>query len=86
MVGGFHVGVEQGWWPSPLPGCQVPRAVLGGSVEDMMRALSAAPSKPCDAPTYLVPGLPVSMAAMNLFYALGLSWLGLIFLRRGAST
>jgi disulfide bond formation protein DsbB len=86
VVGGFHVGVEQGWWPSPLPGCQVPRATLGGSVEDMLKALSAAPSKPCDAPTYLVPALPVSMAAMNLLYALGLSWLGLIFLRRGAST
>ena len=80
-VGGFHVGVEQGWWPSPLPGCQAPRATLGGSVDDMMRSLSAAPSKPCDAPTYLVPGLPVSMAAMNLLYALGLSGLGLILLR-----
>jgi hypothetical protein len=28
------------------------------------------PSKPCDAPTFLVPGLPLSMAAMNLLYAL----------------
>jgi disulfide bond formation protein DsbB len=84
-VAAFHVGVEQGWWPSPLPGCQAPRATLGGSVDDMMKALSAAPSKPCDAPTYLVPGLPVSMAAMNLLYALGLSGLGLIFLRRGAT-
>ncbi|MFC7474459.1 disulfide bond formation protein B [Dankookia sp. GCM10030260] len=83
-VGGFHVGVEQGWWPSPLPGCQAPRAGSGGSVEDMLRALSAAPSKPCDAPTYLVPGLPVSMAAMNVLYALGLSGLGLILWRRGA--
>ena len=84
LVGGFHVGVEQGWWPSPLPGCQAPRAGLGGSVEDMLRGLSAAPSKPCDAPTYLVPGLPVSMAAMNILYALGLSGLGLILWRRGA--
>jgi disulfide bond formation protein DsbB len=84
-VAAFHVGVEQGWWPSPLPGCQAPRATLGGSVDDMMKALSTAPSKPCDAPTYLVPGLPVSMAAMNLLYALGLSGLGLIFLRRGAT-
>lgn len=84
-VGAFHVGVEQGRWPSPLPGCQVPRATLGGSVDDMLRGLSAAPSKPCDAPTYLIPGLPVSMAAMNLIYALGLSGLGLILLRRGAT-
>ena len=83
-IAGFHAGVEQGWWPSPLPGCQAPRATLGGSVDDMMKSLSAAPSKPCDAPTYLIPGLPVSMAAMNLLYALGLSGLGLILWRRGA--
>jgi disulfide bond formation protein DsbB len=82
-IGGFHVGVEQGWWPSPLPGCQVPRATGGGSIDDMMRALAPAPSKPCDAPTYLVPGLPVSMAAMNLLYALGLAAAALIWMRRG---
>src|SRR3954469_6249728 len=85
-VAAFHVGVEQGWWPSPLPGCQAPRAAGGGSVDELMRSLAAAPSKPCDAPTYLVPGLPVSMAAMNLLYALGLSALVLIFLRKGART
>ena len=83
-IGAFHVGVEQGWWPSPLPGCQAPRAMGGGSVDDLMRSLAAAPSKPCDAPTYLIPGLPVSMAAMNLLYALGLSALALIWMRKGA--
>ena len=52
------------WWPSPLPGCQAPRSAGGATVDDLMRALAPAPSKPCDAPTYLVPGLPLSMAAM----------------------
>ncbi|WP_370288562.1 disulfide bond formation protein B [Siccirubricoccus soli] len=82
-IGAFHVGVEQGWWPSPLAGCQAPRAVPGASVEDMLRNLAPAPTKPCDAPTYLVPGLPVSMAAMNVLYALGLAAAALIWLRRG---
>ncbi|MBK1661723.1 disulfide bond formation protein B [Paracraurococcus ruber] len=82
-VAAFHVGVEQGWWPSPLAGCQVPRSA-GGSVEDMLRGLSARPSKPCDAPAYLIPGLPLSMAAMNLLYALGLSAGAAIWMRRGA--
>lgn len=82
-IGGFHVGVEQGWWPSPLPGCQAPRAAAGAGLEELFRALPAAPTKPCDAPTFLVPGLPVSMAAMNLLYALGLSALVLIWWRRG---
>jgi disulfide bond formation protein DsbB len=32
--------------------------------------MPARPSKPCDEPTFLIPGLPISMAAMNLLYAL----------------
>ncbi|WP_236033638.1 disulfide bond formation protein B [Belnapia mucosa] len=82
-IAGFHIGVEQGWWPSPLPGCQALQAGGGASVDDLLRSLAAAPSKPCDAPTYLVPGLPLSMAAMNLLYALGLSGLAAIWMRRG---
>ena len=35
--------------------------------------MPALPAKPCDSPTYLLPGLPVSMAAMNLALSLGLS-------------
>jgi hypothetical protein len=49
-----------------------------------MRSLAPAPTKPCDAPTYLIPGLPLSMAAMNLLYALGLGGIALIWMRRGA--
>ena len=82
-IAGFHVGVEQGWWPSPLAGCQAPRSTGGASVDDLMRSLAAAPSKPCDAPTYLIPGVPISMAGMNLLYALGLSALAAIWMRRG---
>ncbi|WP_043361651.1 disulfide bond formation protein B [Belnapia sp. F-4-1] len=82
-IAAFHVGVEQGWWPSPLAGCQMPRSAGGASVDDLMRSLAAAPSKPCDAPTYLIPGLPISMAGMNLLYALGLSALAAIWMRRG---
>ena len=50
----------------------------------MMRSLAAAPNKPCDAATYLIPGLPLSMAAMNLIYGLGLGALALLLARRGA--
>lgn len=83
-VGGFHVGVEQGWWPSPLPGCAAATATGGAlSIEEMMRGLAAAPSKPCDAPTFLIPGLPLSMAGMNLIYGLGLGALALALARRG---
>jgi hypothetical protein len=40
---------------------------------DRLSAMPARPSKPCDDPTFLIPGLPLSMAAMNLLYALALS-------------
>lgn len=83
VIGGLHVGVEQGWWPSPLPGCQAPRAGAGASVEELLRSLAPAPTKPCDAATLLIPGLPLSMAAMNLLYALGLGGTVLIWMARG---
>lgn len=62
-VGVVHVGVEAKLWPSPLPGC-VARLMPGG-------ALPARPAQPCDDPTYLISGLPVSMAAMSLIFSLG---------------
>lgn len=64
-----HVGVEQHAWPSPLPECAAP-AFRGGSIADMLKALPTRPAKPCDAPNYLIPGLPLSIAAMDLLYAL----------------
>ena len=86
-VAAFHLGVEAGWWPSPLAGCQAASRLpaAGGGIEDLLRSLPAAPTKPCDAPTYLVPGLPLSMAGMNLLYALGLGGFALIWGYRGAA-
>jgi disulfide bond formation protein DsbB len=68
-AGAVHVGVEQGWWPSPLPECAAPN-LGGGSIAQRLARMPAHPSKPCDDPTYLLPGIPVSMAAMNLLLAL----------------
>lgn len=83
-IGALHVGVEQGWWPSPLPGCAAAVAGPASSIDDMLRSMQALPSKPCDEPTYLIAGLPLSMAAMNLLYGLGLGVLALVLARRGA--
>ena len=66
-----HVGVEQGWWPSPLPECAAPQ-LGGGSIADRLARMPARPAKPCDEPAYLLPGVPVSMAAMNLVFSLAL--------------
>ncbi len=80
-LGFVHVGVEQGWWPSPLPECAAPAFHADGIAERLAR-MPAAPAKPCDEGTYLLPPLPLSMAAMNLLYALAVG-LGLaIFVAR----
>ncbi|MBR0654040.1 disulfide bond formation protein B [Plastoroseomonas arctica] len=84
-IGVLHAGVEFGWWPSPLPSCRAANAgVAGASVEDLLRNMARTPDKPCDEPTFLIPGLPVSMAAMNVLYALALAAFGATFLRKGA--
>lgn len=67
-VAALHVGVEFGWWPSPLPGCLVPQAT-GMSVDDLLRNLAPAPTKPCDEAAYFFDWLPLSVAQMNLIYA-----------------
>jgi disulfide bond formation protein DsbB len=69
VVAAAHVGVEFHWWPSPLPECAAPE-LGGGTIAERLARMPAFPSKPCDDPTFLVPGLPVSMAAMNLIFAL----------------
>ncbi len=67
-----HVGVEQGWWPSPLPECAAP-SLGGGSIAERLARMPATIGKPCDEPAFLLPGLPVSMAAMNLILAVALA-------------
>lgn len=79
-IAAVHVGVEQHWWPSPLPECAAPQ-LASGSVAQRLASMPARPSKPCDDPTFLIPGLPVSMAAMNLLYALAFSAVVAISLR-----
>jgi disulfide bond formation protein DsbB len=68
VFGAVHVGVEWHWWKSPLPECAAP-TFSGGSIAERLAHMPAAPSKPCDDPTYLIPGLSLSMAAMNLIFA-----------------
>lgn len=72
VLAAVHVGVERRWWPSPLPECAAP-VLGGGSIADRLARMPATPAKPCDEPALLIPGLPVSMAEMNLVLALALA-------------
>jgi disulfide bond formation protein DsbB len=69
---GVHVGVEFGFWPSPLPECAAPR--LGsGSIAERLRNMPERPAKPCDEGVYPIAALPISFAQANLLYALAFS-------------
>nr|WP_294514646.1 disulfide bond formation protein B [uncultured Rhodopila sp.] len=68
-IAAVHVGVELQWWPSPLPECAAPH-FSGGSIADRLAAMPSRPAKPCDEPTFLIPGVPLSIAALNMLFAL----------------
>ncbi len=72
-AGFLHVGVEQGWWESPLPECMAPR-LTGLTIAQRLAQMPTAPSMACEDATYLIPSIPVSMAAMNMWFALALSF------------
>ena len=76
-----HVGVEAKLWPSPLPECAAPH-FAGGSIAERLASMPERPAKPCDEPTFLVPGLPVSTAALNLLVSLVFSAAAATFLVR----
>lgn len=82
---GLHVGVEFGWWPSPLPECEAPH-FTAGSIAERLRSMPARPSKSCEDPVYPLDWLPISFAQLNLLYALGFSGGVAIFLIRNART
>ena len=83
-LGMVHIGVEQKWWPSPLPECAAPN-LSGLSIAERLARMPAHPSKPCDDPTFLIPSLPLSMAAMNALFALALAACLSIFAVRNRS-
>ena len=68
-IAAVHVGVERHWWPSPLPECAAPH-ISGATIAERLASMPARPAKPCDDPTYLIPAIPISIAAMNLLFAL----------------
>jgi disulfide bond formation protein DsbB len=73
-LGLLHTGVEFHWWNSPLPECN---GILTPGAP-----LPLVPSKPCDDPTFLIPSLPISMAAMNFIYATAFAFLLLTYVSR----
>ena len=69
-IGGFHLGVEQGWWPG-LEGCSG-AGITGLSMESLLDPTAAAPGVVrCDQIAWSFLG--ISMAGWNMIASLGLS-------------
>jgi disulfide bond formation protein DsbB len=73
-IAGLHVGVEFNWWPSPLPECN--GALTPGA------ALPMIPATPCDRSVYVIHGLPISMAQMDLIAATSFAGALLVYATR----
>ena len=78
----IHVGVEQHLWQNPIGECAAPH--LGGSLTDRLLQLSSRPPQPCDRASYLIPFVPLSMAAMNVLYAGGMAAVLAFYLLRNS--
>lgn len=77
-VASFHAGVEQGWWQG-FTACTA--AAFGAlTVDDMMKAIEAAPVIRCDAIPWSWAGL--SMAAWNAVLSLALLIAAALLYRR----
>lgn len=70
----LHVGVEHGWWPSPLPECN--GILTPGS------GLPAVPAVPCDRPVFLLKALPISFATLDAIYEVVFALAVLIYVVR----
>ena len=78
-IGGFHAGVEQGWWQG-LASCSG-NSIAGISMDDLLNpATDVAPPVRCDQIAWSMAGL--SMAAWNMLLSLGLAALWLVTARK----
>ncbi|MEI7711143.1 MAG: disulfide bond formation protein B [Rhodospirillales bacterium] len=80
VLAAVHTGVEFHWWPSPFPACAAPK-FAGATIAERLKSMPLMPAKPCDEPTYLIPFVPVSMAAMNFLFSLAFAGLVSLALR-----
>ena len=77
MIGGFHAGVEYGWWDG-VTACTGPAAGSGGNALDV---IMNAPLIRCDMAPWTLAG--VSLAGMNfLFSTFGGLWILWLLARR----
>ena len=67
-IGVFHAGVEYHWWQG-ITACSSTMSGHGGSVEDMLKRIMAAPIVRCDVAQWTLFG--ISLAGFNALFSLG---------------
>jgi len=77
-IAGFHVGVEQKWWPG-LSSCGGDIVPKGASIEELRNAMEHQAIVRCDEPAWVMFG--ISMAGYNFLISLALVF-GVTFLLR----
>ncbi|MPT48900.1 MAG: disulfide bond formation protein B [Sphingobium sp.] len=77
VIGGFHAGVEYGWWEG-LTACST--SMAGGSTQDVLDAIMAAPLTRCDVAPWSLFG--ISLAGYNALFSLVSAAIILILLLR----
>lgn len=78
-IAGFHVGVEQGWWPG-LSSCGGQIVPEGVSLEELRKALEEQEIVSCSKPAWTLFG--ISMAGYNFAMSLVLAFITLFLLRK----
>lgn len=76
-IGGYHTGVERGWWEGPTTCTSGP--VGGLSAQDLMAQIMAAPLVRCDEVPWEL--FTLSMATWNMLASLGLAFCWLMAVR-----
>lgn len=74
-IAGFHVGVEQKWWPG-LSTCGGGSSGSDASIEDLLQQMQSIKLVRCDEAAWTLFG--ISMAGYNMLIALGLGIFGLL--------
>lgn len=77
LIGGYHTGVERGWWQGPSDCSGGP--VAGLSSDELLARIMAAPLVRCDEVPWEMWGL--SMASWNALASAGLAVIWLMALR-----
>ena len=77
-IGGYHTGVEKGWWEGPTS-CSA-QSIDGLSTDELLQQIMTAPVVRCDEIAWAFAG--VSMASWNMILSLVLAGIWLAAARR----